>query len=409
MSDLRVTIVGLNYAPEPTGNAPYTAKLAEGLKSSGHEVRVITGYPHYPQWKVDKRYKGMKMHEVINGVPVQRVRHTVPSRPKGLNRLLMELTFGIHAALSSWRRTDVVVVVSPGLFACGIVVLRARLARKPVAIWVQDLYSRGVEETSGRKSLVTKTMKWLEARILLACTHVSVIHERFRQYSVSELLIPPHRIGVIRNWTHIGNQKTFERAEVRKRLGWAPDETIALHAGNMGVKQGLENVVDAARLADATNASVRFVLLGDGNRRGALEEYASGVSSLEFMAPLDDLNYAEALHAADVLIVNELPGVREMSVPSKLTSYFITGLPVVAATDENSATADEINTSGGGVRVEPGHPSALLRAIEQLSDSPQARAYGQSGRDYATNVLVEDVAIEAYSSLVTRLASNSSG
>lgn len=404
LQDLRVTICGLNYSPEPTGNAPYTTKLAEGLQAKGHDVTVITGYPHYPQWKILKGYSGLTMQEVINGVRVQRLRHTVPTRPRGFNRLLMELTFGLHTAMRPWGPTDVVLLVSPGLFACGLTVIRARLARKPVAIWVQDLYSRGLEETAGRKSIVTKIMKWFEAGILSSCTHVSVIHERFRQYVVNELHLPASKVGVIRNWTHIRKHQASNRAQVRERLGWAANEIIALHAGNMGVKQGLENVVEAARLADEDQHDVRFVLLGDGNRRQALEDSARNVASLTFMEPLDDVSYAEALHSADVLIVNELPGVREMSVPSKLTSYFVTGLPVVAATHEASATADEIKASGGGIRVEPGEPAALLTAIEQLADSSEAQTYGTSGRDYAAHVLSEDTALTAYSSLLKQLA-----
>lgn len=392
-----VLVVGLNYAPEPTGNAPYTTKLAEGLTGLGHQVEVLTGYPHYPRWQIAEGYSGLSTRQIINGVPVRRLRHTVPAVPRTLNRLLMELTFGLHTAIRPWSKHDVVLVVSPGLFACAFAVAKARLKRVPVAIWIQDLYSRGLEETGG-SGPITKAMKWLESRILKSCTGITVIHGRFRDYVVEELEVPGKSVDVIRNWTHIRHDPVFDRDAARARLGWSPEETIALHAGNMGVKQGLENVVEAARLADAFNNHVRFVLLGDGNRREALHVAGKGIRSLSFIKPLSDREYSEALRAADVLIVNERPELREMSVPSKLTSYFATGLPVVAATNSESATADEVRASGAGILVDPQRPSALLRGVERLrNNASEAERLGQAGPAYASTVLSEAAAIHAYS------------
>ncbi|WP_246036317.1 glycosyltransferase family 4 protein [Sinomonas susongensis] len=399
-----VLVVGLNYAPEPTGNAPYTTKLAEGLAGLGHKVEVLTGYPHYPQWQVAEGYSGLSSHQIINGVPVRRLRHTVPAVPRTLNRLVMELTFGLHTALRRWPKRDIVLVVSPGLFASAFAVAKARLKGIPVAIWIQDLYSRGLEETGG-SATATKAVKWIESKILRSCSGITVIHGRFRDYVVDELEVSRENVDVIRNWTHIQHDSVFDREAVRSRLGWSSEETIALHAGNMGVKQGLENVVEAARLADAFDSRVRFVLLGDGNRREALHVAGEGIRSLSFVKPLSDREYSEALRAADVLIVNERPELREMSVPSKLTSYFATGLPIVASTHPESATADEIRASDAGILVDPQRPSALLRGVERLRDNPaEAEALGSRGPIYAERVLSESAAIGAYSSWLASLS-----
>src|SRR5690606_33378551 len=137
-------------------------------------------------------------------------------------------------------------------------------------------------------------------------------------------------------------------------------ELVVLHAGNQGAKQGLENVVEAARAADAQGAPVRFVLLGDGSRRAALQAAASGIRSIQLVDPLPEDRFPAALAAADVLLVNELAGLAEMSVPSKLTSYFDAGRAVLAATSAGSTTAHEIQASGAGVRVDAEDPQALL-------------------------------------------------
>ncbi|MEA5456990.1 glycosyltransferase family 4 protein [Sinomonas sp. JGH33] len=408
-SSLSVLIVGMHYSPEPTGNAPYTTKLAEGLSAMGHRVEVITGYPHYPHWRIADGYSGLSTKETVNGVTVRRFRHSVPSTPRTLNRLLMEVTFGLHAMLRRWGKHDVVLVVSPALFSAVFAVSKARIKGTPVGVWVQDLYSRGLSETGG-STTATWLMKTIESKVLGACTGVTVIHGRFRNYVVNELAVHASKVNVIRNWTHIHSEQQFDRDAVRGRLGWAPDETVALHAGNMGVKQGLENVVEAARLADAFDSHVRFVLLGEGNRREALQEAGRGVASLSFLKPLSDLEYSEALRAADVLIVNERPDLREMSVPSKLTSYFAAGRPVVAATHPESATADEIRASGAGITVDPERPSVLLRAVEKLALDPgQAETLGSAGPSYAEQALSAAVALDAYSRWLADLSGLPSG
>ncbi|MEN2744290.1 glycosyltransferase family 4 protein [Sinomonas halotolerans] len=401
----RLLIVGLNYAPEPTGNAPYTTGLAEALAERRFTVEVISGYPHYPAWKVFSGFSGLATSERLGGVGLRRLRHYVPRSPRLATRLLMELTFGLHSVLRGWRRPDVVLVVSPALFSAAVAIGKARLLGRPVGIWVQDLYSRGLEETSGGSSLATRAMKRLESLIFRSASGVSVIHDRFREYVVDELNVAPDKVSVIRNWTHIEHHAKFDRDAVRARLGWLPDEVIVLHAGNMGVKQGLENVVQAAKRADASGSNVRFVLVGDGNQRPKLEALGGGVLSLEFIGSLSAREYSEVLRAADVLLINELAELREMSVPSKLTSYFSAERPVVAATHFDSATADEIRASGAGVQVEPGNPTALLKVCELIgTDAERARRLANAGRPYAEAVLSADAAVAAYASWLTKLA-----
>jgi colanic acid biosynthesis glycosyl transferase WcaI len=406
-SKLRVTILGLNYAPEPSGNAPYTASLAEGLAALGHEVYVVTGYPHYPEWQLKQGYSGWRTREKINGVDVQRLRHFVPTTPNALHRLHMELSFGMRLLLANWGKPDVVLVVSPALFSCALAMLRLRMSpnRPGLGIWVQDLYSRGVVETTNGGGTLGRIMALIESRILRSADGVAAIHDRFKSYLVESLGLDPANVRVIRNWTHVSASPTSGIREIRARLGWADDEIVVLHAGNMGKKQGLTNVLDAARLAQIQNSKVRFVLMGDGNQRRALERLAVGLTHLQLVPPLPNDEFMGALAAADALLVNELPGVKDMAVPSKLTSYFNAGVPVIAATDAESVTAREIVLSGGGVRVDAADPQALLDAAETIASDPaSASTLAANGLRFRYETLSEAAAIGHYDEFVSSLA-----
>lgn len=400
-----VTVVGINYSPEETGIAPYTSGLCRGLVRRGFEVSVISAQPHYPQWRVADGFGAWTSRELLDGVHVTRVRHYVPSRPTGVYRALSELSFGVRASSTRWRQPEVVLCVSPALLSTSLAVARATggTSRPAVGVVIQDLYSAGVEEQGGSDRLA-RAFGGVESWVARRADGVAVIHERFRERVVYSLNVPAERVAVVRNWTHLLEPAAVDRAAMRRSLGWHEHETVVLHTGAMGQKQDLANVVDAARLAERRGEPLRFVLMGDGGQRRHLEDIGGSLSNLQFVDPLPGAAYAQALRSADILLVSEKAGLKEMAVPSKLTSYFSTGLPVLAATADDSTTADEIRASGAGVVVGAGDPEALIVATRDLRQSPsRARDIGARGPAYCAKVLSETAAMDGYERWVLEL------
>jgi colanic acid biosynthesis glycosyl transferase WcaI len=399
---MKIVIVGLNYWPDATGIAPYTTGLAEGLAARGHSVKVLTGLPHYPEWKVAEGYRGSHGEtSVIRNVTVQRVPHFVPSQLTAGSRVHMELSFSRMVMTKDWGHPDVVIAVSPALMSAAAVVAKARAMHVPVGVIVQDIYSHAVVETAAMGGRGAKLTTDLETAVLRNATGVSVIHERFAR-SIEKLGIPADKISIIRNWSHVDTADSGRSsADVRREFGWGGDKIVVLHAGNMGVKQGLETVISAGRLAHRQSAekSPQFVLVGDGNRRAALQDMARDVSTVQFIPPVPEEKFGAVLSAADILLVNELPGIAEMALPSKLTSYFAVGKPVLAATESRSATACEVNASSGGIVVRGGDPEALVHGVEILVADPALRArLGAAGKAFARSILQPEAAIDGYES-----------
>src|SRR3954453_1049984 len=171
---MRVNLVCLNYPPEPTGVAVYTGALADDLAKRGVDVRVTTGVPHYPQWRGSSGY-GKGRPRVRDGLTVTRRRHPVPVKPQVINRLAMELTFGLKAAITRCNASDIVVLVNPALFSSIVVALKAALCRRPVVVWVQDIYSLAISETGRGGSLASRLVTWAERGLLNRAQAVVVI------------------------------------------------------------------------------------------------------------------------------------------------------------------------------------------------------------------------------------------
>src|SRR5258707_1537917 len=133
---VRVAVLGINYDPEPTGIAPYTTGLAVGLAKRGHEVLVLTGYPHYPYWEPSEGRSRFGSEEQMDGVRVRRLKHYVPRRPSWIGRAVMELTFGLQLLTTRWGRPEVVICIAQPLLAAAMSAVRARLSWRRPAIGI---------------------------------------------------------------------------------------------------------------------------------------------------------------------------------------------------------------------------------------------------------------------------------
>ncbi|WP_308192731.1 glycosyltransferase [Mycolicibacterium lacusdiani] len=403
----RVSILSLHYPPDATGVAPYAGGLAAGLRARAHGVTAYVAHPFYPEWKIRDGYGGWRSEESIDGVAVRRLRHYVPRPPRGLRRLLSEVSLGARLLFCRFEADSVVVAVSPALFATAMATARIRMTpRRPgLVVWIQDIYTLGMVETKEGGAWSTAVTRAVEKFVLRAADKVIAIHPRFGDYFIREFELNPARVEVIRNWTHLEPAPVIDKQDARLALGWPADCLLAVHTGNMGAKQGLENVVQAARLADERGAPIKFILVGDGGERESLERLADGIERIQFVDPLDKEAYRYALSAADCLIVNELPGVSTMAVPSKLTSYFDAARPILAATDLDGIAAGEVLQAGAGVVVAAGDPSTLLdTAISLSGDAKRAAAYGEAGRRYRTGTLSPDVAMAAFERVIGEVA-----
>ena len=391
-----ILIIGVNYRPETTGIAPYTAGMAEHLVEAGARVTVFTGMPSYPQWRIFDGYRDRwRTRERINGVMVHRARHYVPVRQTALHRGLYEGTFLLQGLRTlALPRPDAVIGVVPALGGGIAARLAGQRFNVPYGLIFQDLMGPGAAQ-SGVKGgqRVSRATRAAEAWAVRRAAAVAAITSGFFPY-LESIGVVRGRLAELPNWVHVQPPASDRRA-VRRRLGWKEGVHVVLHAGNMGAKQALEQVVDAARLARYSDLSVQFVLMGDGSQRRALERRAAGLENVAFLAPVDRATFPDVLAAADALLLTERASLAGMCLPSKLTSYFAAGRPVIAATPAGGATARELERAGAALVVAAERPTLLLGAIARLAgDRALQERLAASGKRYAAEHLSPERAFE---------------
>ena len=406
-ANLDVLILSSYYWPESAGNAPYVTGLAEYLAARGHRVTVATGFPHYPEWRSSPRgVLGVREHR--NGVEIRRRRHYVPKEQSAFTRALYEASLTTLGATALPRRApDAIIGVSPTLTGAVLARIAAVAYSRPYGLVFQDLQGPGALQSGvvgGRR--IASLVERAEIGVARGATAIGVIAAGFRRYFESHG-ISAEAIHDLPNWS-LGAMPTESEEITRKRLGWAEGDFVCLHAGNMGHKQGLENLLHAAAAIEDPN--VRIVLAGDGNEHAKLEALAAelALTNVSFLPPQPTGPYESMLRAADVLLVNQRASVGEMSLASKLTSYFMAARPVLAAVHERSETAKEIEKAGAGVLVPPDDPSALAASICRFKRAGERREIlGARGREYAEKHLSTTAVLERYEEFVRTVGDGS--
>ena len=388
----RLLAFGINYAPEPTGTALNTTWLLEQLAACGWETSIVTGVPHYPAW----RRGPAPAEEHRAGVAVRRRTHYVPSHQTALRRGIYEATWVLSALPEVFRRRrpHVVLGVVPSLGGAVLAQAAARRFGVPHALLFQDVIGRAASQSGmPGASRVAERVRAVETALARRAQRVAVVADGFREYFI-EGGVDAARIVRVRNPARLGSP-TESREETRARLGWKPTHFVVLHTGSMGYKQGLDSVIDAAALA-RDDETLRFVLQGDGNQRAHLEAMVRrlALENVDFLPLAPEDEFPNILRAADALVLNQRDSVRNMSMPAKLASYFLAGVPTIAAVARGDETAREVEAAGGGIIAEPGRPDDLLRAVTELRRDPdRARELGTSARRFADAVLTEEAVI----------------
>lgn len=389
---MRVLFLGINYWPEEIGIGPFTTGRCEYLAGRGHAVTAVTAFPYYPRWRIPRRYEGSVFaREVRNGVAVLRSWLYVPQRVTAARRILHEASFmacSLLRAVSSCvvNKPDLLYVVSPPLGLGLVAGILSRLWKVPYVFHVADLqpdaaFDLGMLPSGGAARLLyrVENMSYRNAAL------VSTLTQGMRRRILSKG-VPPEKVALFPDWAdrRLFSDRPPERAiAFRKALG-LQDRLLVVHAGNMGIKQGLEVVLDAA--ARSGNWQVTYLLVGEGAARAGLEKRttAMGLLNVRFLRLLPRESFQDLMAAADICLVTQRRSVADIVFPSKLMTLLASGKPVIASANAESEVARALAEAGAGLVVEPENPCALLDGIIKLERDPELRReMGKLGRAYA--------------------------
>lgn len=392
---MKILLYGINYSPELTGIGKYSGEMARWLVAQGHEVRVVTAPPYYPDWKVWPGFSTMRYDTRLeHGVTVTRCPLYVPARPSALKRMLHLASFSLSSSLAvlgqvRWKPVLVILVV-PTLFCAPQALLLTKLCGARSVLHIQDyevdaLFGLGIAKGGALKRLAFAA----ERAILRAFDQVSTISggmlQRARQKGVDE-----QALRFFPNWSETARFQSVPRSNaLLARLGVDPAKQVLLYSGNIGEKQGLETVIEAAERLQSRSDLV-FLIVGEGAGKARLLEMVArkGLSNVVFapLQPYEDL--PTLLASADCHLVVQKRGAADAVLPSKLTNILAVGGNAVITADPDTSLGLLCHEFAGiAALVEPESVAALIEGIERTLDMPVPNAIAT---DYAREFLDKD-------------------
>jgi colanic acid biosynthesis glycosyl transferase WcaI len=386
---MRIVVWGINYAPELVGIAPQNTALCEFLKGRGHDVEMLTTFCYYPAWRKlsADRWRVFRT-ERVGDVPVHRCWHYVPQRPASWKRILHELSFVATSTLRflALPRPDLFIVVSPPLLIGVAAWLVGAVKHAPFIFHVKDLQPDGALGLGMlRPGLFASALYKMEAFAYRKAHRVSGISRGMmevfcqKQVPVSKQIYFPDSV-VIPKSDEIPPRGLFRGAH-----GLRSGDFLAVHSGNLGVKHGLQVLVEAARLV--RNERVKIILCGEGSARESLSASITrlGLKNILLLPLQSGPDYAGMLADVDLCLIMQEKGSGRAFFPSKLLSALAYSRPVLVVADRESEVSSVLNERHFGSRVPPDEPQALARELDRLAEAPAELAeFGAAGRRFVT-------------------------
>ena len=383
---MRVLILSVNYWPEVTGIGAVTTYRAEYLAGVGHEVEVCTTFPYYPDWKVPAEYSGkLGRKEKRNGVSIVRSYTYVPNPVTPLKRILFEASFIIGVTLRALlrKRPDLLLVVSPPLGLAATAILLSRLWSVPYVFDVQDLQPDSALDLDMLPKWAVKLLYKVENAAYRHARLVTTITSSMRQKIIAKGFTEDQvELLEMRMDDSLIDLPAEEGNEFRQRYD-LKEKFLVTHSGNMGVKQGLDVILDAAALNRADD-SMLFLCVGNGSDCDRIKRRAAelDLGNVRFLPLLDARDFRGLMAASNVCLVTQLQSVSEVAFPSKIVTYLAAGRPIVASVNPECEVACIMRESGAGKVVEAENPLALLEAVCGLRNADLRKA-GENARAYA--------------------------
>lgn len=356
----------------------------------GHEVTVLTGIPNYPAGNVFDTYRRQpNAFAEYEGAKVFRV-PMFPRGTGGLRLMLNYLSFVLGSVIwGPWRlrgvQADVIFVFEPSPVTVGLpAVWLGKINKAPVVFWALDLWPETLAAIGVVRS--PRVLAWVGNLVRFIYNRCTLVLGQSRGFlgSIAKYCDDKAKIRYFPSWA----EDVFTNISVHlaPEVPDLPDTFTVVFAGNIGEAQDMPAVLDAAeRLKE--NAGVRWVIVGDGRKSEWVrsEVVRRGLDKQVLLVGRFPVERMPSFYAhADALLVSlKRDPVFSMTIPGKVQSYLMAGIPLLGMLDGEGATV--IREAQAGLTCDAGDSEGLAEAVQALAAMPlqERRQLGMNGRIYA--------------------------
>lgn len=374
----KILVICQYYKPEPFR----ISDICEDMVRRGHEVCVVTGYPNYPEGTLYEGYgKGKHIDEVINGVKVHRC-FTIPRETGAVKRMMNYYSYVISSTkyvlshecvASDGKPFDIVYCnqLSPVIMADAAITYKKKY-KVPVVMYCLDLWPESlIAGGITRESVIYKYYHHVSKRIYRQMDKILVASRMFSNYLMGEFGIKEEKIEYLPQYA----EGIFEQIPAREEDG----TFNFMFAGNIGVVQSVETVIQAAELLE--NEPVKFHIIGGGTDLDRLQKISKNLSNVIFYGRKSLEEMPKFYAKADAMLVTlAADPILSLTLPGKVQSYMAVGKPIIGAID--GETRDVIETAKCGFCGKADDAEELAENLIRFIKTNNRAMMGVNARNY---------------------------
>lgn len=380
--------------------------LARELSKRGHDLRVLTGFPNYPEGRIYPGYRiAPKRDHVDSGVALRRVALYPSHSRSALARAANYASFALSASVwgPGWFKDIDALWVSNSPPTVGLPTWLIKARRRPrvvlhiLDLWPESLRSSGFAPSVARLKSLNKALEsWLSFTYRTADAIACVSRKQIDL--LIERGVPQRKLSYVPIWIDERVFRPVERdRELAAQLGVA-GKRVLLYAGTIGEAQGLDTLMDAcARMKDEPR--FQCVIAGAGVAEARLRTRAveSNLANITFLGrwSTDQMTKLMSIGDAHYVSLRSDP-IADVAMPSKLPSTLACARPVVISARGDAGAL--IAQSGAGWLCAPGEADKLERALREMVDADEchlremgAKARAVYEREFAINIGVDRI------------------
>ena len=405
---MNILIVTSSYPPEVRSSSHLMQELAEELACRGHNVTVGTSYPEV-NLSAETIGRKFPVYEKKNGICILRVKTPLHPHKKanfllrGISYIILPFLFFIRIKRHLINTIDIVIVYSPPLTLCLVGSMVKKTYKSKFILNVQDIFPQNAVDlgilTNG---WLIRFFERIEKKAYLDADIVTVHSENNRKFITRNNRCAPNKIVTLHNWIDLEEFQTNDKTGIfRKTFPHIRNKFVFFFGGVLGPSQGLELIVDAAKLLKNIK-EIAIVLVGDGLEKERLEKKVKAyrLKNIFFHQFVSKQDYQGLLAEVDVGLVCLSKKNKTPVVPGKILGYMAAGVPVLAFLNNESDGHQIIREAGCGFSEESNDPEKAAELMMTIYQKKEVlEQLGINGANYAAKHFSKNVCVNKLETL----------
>jgi len=408
MTNYTILVINQYYRPDVASSGQLLAELCEFLQSQNITVHVVTGQPSYTS-----EAPTVPEEEILNGVTVHRVslgksigKKTLLTRIMGYSKFLFRSWMLAHK-ISRRTSPDAILTLSNPPFVGLVGGSLAKKHKIPFIYVLYDIHPDILVATRWMNipRICIKAWDLINAFIFKAATTIIVPSSTMKKTLVTNKLLSEEKIEVIPNWARPEINKQPYSTPIKSSLGIPQEHAIVLYAGNIGIMQQLDPILDSA--LDLKESPIDFVFIGEGEKKSELMQrtYTEELTNVHFFSYQPEQQFSQIVQESDACLVTLQPGLDAFSAPSRAYTFLSAGTPIIALMPSDAELATLIMDQKCGWNVINSHQLSALLVHLADNRNEYSEKGGQAQKLYWDNYR-ESIVMNQYLTVIKKQISH---